>query len=237
MSLTLTAAQICERILQQIGAYSTADRAADPVEMDRVLGLLDLIVAEVAGTEACYWLRPSTIPAALTADTASYNFASLLGSNKPTDGILWVVNAYLTDGNGNDEPLTIITRDEYEELTRKASGGAPECIFIDRLAREANQKLYVYPVPAVSTYSLKLVVQTHAPNLTASKGAVSHDFWPSWQRYLIQRGAYDAGGGPVRRMPIQEREQIKRDYMTAFNALQAKANREHARPRRVQAWG
>jgi len=237
MTKIFTALQICELSLQEIGAYSTADGEADPVELERTLQRLDLIVGELAGTEACYWLRAATITISLTSGTASYNLATVMGSSKPADGILFPVHAFCSDGNGNDTPIKILRREEFEGLGRKATSGAPEAIFIDRLPAEDEQNIYVYPVPANSTQSLKLVVQAHAPDLTASSGDVSHSFWPAWQRYLVKMTAADIGGGPVRRLSDRALNRIEAQAARSFSRLQASSNREHVGPRRVQPWG
>ena len=86
MSKLWKASGICERALRKIGAFSVNDTAADPEELSEALYWLDLAVAELAGTEQCQWLIPTTLSIALTANTPSYDLSTALGTGNPTDG-------------------------------------------------------------------------------------------------------------------------------------------------------
>jgi hypothetical protein len=240
MSKLWKASGICERSLRKIGAFSVNDNAADSGELAEALYWLDLAVAELAGTERCHWLIPQTLSIALTANTVSYDLSNSLGASHPTDGIIFPFEAWIRDSSGNDEPLEIIRRKEYEDINDKDATGEPTHIYIDRLNEDQN--LFVYPVPTVSTYSIRLVCQTFAANLLDgtphSRGNVSHGFSAEWQRWLILQNAADIGSGPVRRLPTPEINDMRQQAGEAKARLMAYSNREKtSQPRRTRAHG
>lgn len=235
MSALLSARGIAEKALEKIGAYSINDTAADGEELVRALSWLDLIVAEVAGNERCFWLVPATIDVPLTADTASYDLESTMGTSAPADGVLYPVGVKLRDANDEDEPVEIIHRDAYEAIADKDASGTPDRVYFDRL-NSAGITAYVYPVPTVSTYSLQLVVQTHAPDLTLRSGGIAHNFPVAWQRCLITLLAGAIGDGPVRRLQSDVLRDIKGEGEALLNRLLARENREHAPAPQVAMW-
>ncbi|HEC14945.1 MAG TPA: hypothetical protein ENI72_04220, partial [Rhodospirillales bacterium] len=135
MSLEFSAKKICEKALRKIGAFSINDSAADGDELNEALEALDLLVAEQAGSTTCFWLIPATVSIPLTGGTATYDLISVLGASAPTDGIQFPVYATLKTDGGNETPLSIVTRDEYEGISKKTAGGSPDRIWIDRLKK------------------------------------------------------------------------------------------------------
>ncbi len=235
MSALFSTTDICERALRKIGSFSINDSAADPEELQEAAYWLDMSVAEMVATERCTWLIPDTITLALTADTASYVLSTIMGTSYPTDGFLFVIEAYLTDG-GTDQPINIMRRREYEDISKKTAGGRPEGVYIDRLSAKTEQKIYVYPVPSDATLSLKLVIQKQSPDLSPRAG-VRHGFQVAWQRWLVLATAAEIGDGPVRRLPSGETDRTRRDAEMAFRKLQSSFNRETHRSRRVKPHG
>lgn len=228
MSRLLPVAKIAEASLQRIGAFTVSMVAPDPDELARTIFWMDLIVAELVGTGRAHWLIPSTVTKALTADTASYSLSTFLGTDYPDDGILFPVRAYIRDAAGQDTPVDIISRDDYESLADKTNGGAPDRIYIDR--QNNQQQLYVYPVPSDANSSLRLVFQKYAPDLNAGTpdgaGNIAHGFSAEWQRWLILQTAADIGSGPVRMIPAGESDRIKLEAQVAKEALFTSSNRE-----------
>src|SRR5574340_291365 len=124
--------------------------APDPEELRRAVEWMDLMVAEDAGTERKFFLTPATTTSTLTADTASYTLSTLMGTSYPSTGILFPVAAYLRDTNGEDEPLDIISRAEYEELKYKEESGpirrlpAGEVDRLEAKAQMSHNRLTAY---------------------------------------------------------------------------------------------
>ena len=130
----------------------------------------------------------------------------------PEDGILFPIEAYVRDSNDRDVPIEIIRRSDYEAIEDKAESGKPDRIYIDRLA--ADQNVSVFPVPTDTSYSIRLVAQTYAPdfvgsNLRSANGNVAHGLSAEWQRWMILQNAVDIGSGPVRRLPPGEISEIR----------------------------
>lgn len=240
MSKLWKASGVCERALRKIGAFSINDTAADPEELAEALYWLDLAVAELAGTERCHWLIPTTLSIALSADTASYDLSTALGTADPTDGVLFPIEAWLRDSNGEDTPLDIIRRRDYEDIIDKDESGEPDIVYIDRL--NDDQNIFVHPVPDATGYTVRLLCQTYAPNMLSGTpeggGNIAHGFSAEWQRWLILQNAADIGSGPVRRIPPGEINDIRQQAAISRAALMAYSNREKvSQPRRTRAHG
>lgn len=100
---------------------------------------------------------------ALTAAQASY----LMGVSSvalPTDFDTVkpnkIISAFVRDSSGNDYPLKIITRQEYNDFEIKTTTGIPRYLFQDPGAvQQVNHvmTLYLYPAPeSTTTYTLYL---------------------------------------------------------------------------------
>lgn len=240
MSKLWKASGICERALRKIGAFSVNDTAADPEELAEALYWLDLAVAELAGTEQCQWLIPTTLSIALTANTANYDLSDALGTANPTDGVLFPIEAWLRDSDGLDTPIDIIRRRDFEDIEDKDKAGVTDRIYIDRLNEDQN--IFIYPVVDESGYSIRLLCQTYAPNMLSGTpeggGNIAHGFSAEWQRWLILQNAADIGSGPVRRLPPGEINDIRQQAAISRAALMAYSNREKvSQPRRTRAHG
>lgn len=233
------AAKLAELSLGKVGAFSPNDPSADPFELERALYWMDMIVAELAGTKRCHWLIPVTVVRPLTALTATYSLATLLGADYPTDGVLFPVDAFLRDSAGGDRPVDIIRREQYDDIERKDSQGAPERIYIDRLNDQQN--ISIHPLPAVSGFSLGLVFQKYSPSVIAGStvnGNLSHGFSSEWQKYLVIATAAEIGDGPVRKIPASDVDRFRAQAAASLENLMTYSNREKpSEPRRTAAWG
>ena len=240
MSKLWKASGICERALRKIGAFSVNDTAADPEELAEALYWLDLAVAELAGTEQCQWLIPTTLSIALTANTPSYDLSTALGTANPTDGVLFPIEAWIRDSNGLDTPIDIIRRRDFEDIEDKDRAGVTDRIYIDRLNEDQN--IFIYPVVDETGYSIRLLCQTYAANLggtgLTATGNIAHGFSAEWQKWMVLQNAADIGSGPVRRLPISETDRIRAEAGTSLTKLMAHSNREKvSQPRRTRAHG
>ena len=240
MSKLWKASGICERALRKIGAFSVNDTAADPEELAEALYWLDLAVAELAGTEQCQWLIPTTLSIALSANTASYDLSTALGTANPTDGVLFPIEAWIRDSNGLDTPIDIIRRRDFEDIEDKDRAGVTDRIYIDRLNEDQN--IFIYPVVDETGYSIRLLCQTYAANLggtgQTATGNIAHGFSAEWQKWMVLQNAADIGSGPVRRLPISETDRIRAEAGTSLAKLMAFSNREKvSQPRRTRAHG
>lgn len=223
MPQRLSSKQVAEAALRQIGEYSINDSAAAPEALSEALFWLDTVVSSFVAKRACYWLRPATYSFSLTANTRSYDLDTALGTNAPEDGVFILSEAWVRD-NGRDVPVDIITRSDYEGLSNKSASGKPDRIYVDRLA---DPQVYVYPVPGTGTsYSLRLLTQNYAPDMTKQQGKLSTGIPPEWNEFLILSVAARIGNGPVRRLPVNEVRNLYDLAGRLERDLDAYANRE-----------
>lgn len=236
-SAVLSVADLCERALRKIGAYSINDTEADPEELQESMHWLDLVVAHLAGTRKCLWLIGGAVSVDLDADVSSYDLADAMGDGLPAGGVLFPISAYLSDENGNDTQIDILSRKQFNALPNKSQSGTPCAIYIDRLDA---QTINVHPVPTVGTYTLKIDVQTYAPSMVQSKGESAHGFSAEWQLYMTMALATHIGDGPVRRLDSSTLARFSRQADGLLAELLAFSNRQFPGqdgPRRVKGWG
>ena len=232
MASRLSAIQIAEQALQLIGAYSTADTAADPEELRRALAWLDIDMGQLAGETRLWWLVTDTLSIALTLNVATYDLRAALGAAWPADGFLFPVDAWLEDASANRYPLEIVHRDEMDATLKPSQSGTPREIHIDR--RIEGMDLRLWPVPASGTWTIKLVVHTFSKSVADREvsglrkpAGNDHGLRITWQRWAIYQVAADIGSGPVRRIAVSDREHFRDEANRAKAALLAFENREH----------
>lgn len=235
MPTLLSVRTVCERALRKIGAFSIRDTEADADEMAEAMAYLDLLVAHVTGTRRVFWLVPATLELPLVADTAEYDLADIDGY--PDDGVAFPINAWLRDSSGHDEPVELIRRRAYDDIGNKTASGPPNSAHIDRLT---DKKVYVYPVPADGTYTLRIEAQVYSPSYDVTENPnaeIRHGFGPEWQLWMIYALSAEIADGPVRRLPAAEVDRIRNTAARMLVEL-GESNRETvSRPRRTAAWG
>lgn len=241
-SLLFSAREIVEMSLQDIGAFSPNDEGADPEEMDRGLKRLELIVAEVAGTEDCWWLMPESVSFMLPANERVSTLEDLMGANYPSTGVLFPISAVLTDADGQRvSDLELVRRWQYEEISNKNDTGQPELLYIDRLAAAVN--VFVYRVPTTDEYYVDMVVQTYhrsvigAQGQSEQAGSLPHGFSAEWQLYLVNRLNTVIGAGPVRRCTAADITRWREAAETSFGKLVHSNREKRSEPSRTAPWG
>lgn len=238
MSTTFIPRELIEMSLEDIGATSINERGATAEQLRRGLNRLDLIVAELVGTNRCFWLIPSTVEIAITGATQTYDLMSVLGTSAPDNGIQFPVGAVLEDGETGDRtPLTIITRERYLEKDDPDETGTPEEIYIDRLAAPT---MTIFPVPASGEddFSVFLDLQTYGPSFpTKDRGKDAHEFGVAWQNFLVMSLNARLGSGTVIKLPEDEIRRWEGKAEKAKSDLLAWENRQHdTEPPQVKPW-
>lgn len=221
----LSAAEVCERALRKVGAFSINDEAADPDELDEALRWLDMIVAEITGTRRCYWLTPATVTFDWPAAEESVVLADQMGADYPPTGILFPVRAWsvnVTSGLREAE-IELCRRKTYEAKSDLTTAGSPEILFIDRLVE--NQRAYVWPVPSTDDlYQIALEFQTYSRSVLGEQGGeqagdVPTGFDQTWQLWMVTRLAAEIGDGPVKRLEsstIRDWRALSDGYLSAL---------------------
>lgn len=238
MSQVFTAKQIAEEALGAIGAFPVTESAADPEHLRRAMTWLDLILAEIGGNNKIFALIPATLSFPLINGQSDYNLNQTLGANLPPEKIQNPVEAWLEDQAGNRTPIEIATFDKFEAAKTASSPsptGPPCLIHIDRLADTPILRTFpAADVADTNTYTLKLAVQTYAPNVapagvtgTQSQGAILTKFRQAWQRYLILQLAHDLGSGPIFKIAQTSLDNFAKKAGGSLLDLKAYENREH----------
>ncbi len=233
MAFLRTANQLAEDGLRRIGAYAINMAAARPQDLDVALNALDKLVSELAGTNECFWLLTRTLSISLTADTASYDLRTALGADWPSQGIEYVSEAWIEDASGNRYPAEIVTRFKFDAVSDADTSGRPEIIHIDRVV--PSPLLRPWPIPADTSWTLKLVIHTSSPTIwtqrpggkTNAGAAVLSGLPSAWARWAEYALAADIGSGPVRKMPSAETNGWRVIAEQARERLLAFQNREH----------
>lgn len=228
MTRILSSKQIVERAARMAGILPITETGMDREPMEEALYWLDMMVGHVSGTERLYWLVPDTTPLTLVAGQQEYLLPAALAPNAP-GGVQFPISATLLLPSGSREPLTIVTRSEFEAHDDLAVAvGNPTELYIDRMS---EPKLRTYPTlgaGVTDTYQVELVFQTFSPDLTAKMGVTAHNFRVAWNLWLCTAAAYWLSSGVLGpRMPQGERDMIKRDAAELLTQLLARENREH----------
>lgn len=246
MSQVYSANEICGLALGNIGQWPTSESAPPPELLPRAMQWLDLNMAQFLGSTRVFAFVSDTLDVEITNGTSSYDLDTALGADLPIDRCQFPVNAWLEDGNGNRTPVTIVTRDKFENVSRTDESGPPCWIHIDR--SPATPTLRIFPTPATTdtnTYTIKLIVQTFAPNVAPQSvnnvtpvASILHGFPQAWQRWLIFQLSHDLGSGAITKLGEQSLNRFAGIANDAKTALEAFENREHATEAPVcEAWG
>lgn len=226
MPTLLNAREVCEKALRKIGAFSINDTAARAEEMTEALAWLDLNMAELGGTGRCWWLVPNTLSIPLTAAVAEYDLKTVLGSDYPTDGVQFPLKAMIDNGAGYQQPVDIVRRTVFEDLSTPGRTGTPELIYINRF-RDPVMTTWPTLGAGVTGYTLELVVQTLSADVVTTNGNIDTDLDAAWQRWGIYQLCADLGDGTIRRVPLNESQAYERKAETARKRLEVFQNREH----------
>lgn len=220
--------ELVERSLRKIGMFPITETAAQPEYVKEGLYWLQMRLAHICGTNRVYHLTPKDpLSLSLTGGTQSYDIEDVLGASAPDDGVQFVKEAVLDDGNGNRTPLRIVTRKEWEQLEVPGETGTPDKVYIDRL-RDLTLKTHPTLASGVTGYSIKLTVVTYVPDLTKSQGKVDPTHPETWQLFIVTDLAGIIGNGPVRKLPRAEVELIKKEALDYWGDIFGRHNEEHA---------
>ncbi|MGE0723269.1 MAG: hypothetical protein AB7O45_02780 [Alphaproteobacteria bacterium] len=220
MSLVLTPASLAEDALRQIGATYWQEAGAEATKLRIALRRLDLVMAELAGTEHLFHLVPIEQRYQLIAEQAEYDIRST------TNPDIWVVRGASIIEGDEERPLDLYRRVEWDAIEdRLTRTGRPEGLYIEQSAASLMRP---YPIPD-EDYAIVLTGQVTPADVTAGDGNTPHGWPQAWQRFLILATAYDCGAGPVAQLPESELRRIREDRDDARFRLLARNRRENIR--------
>lgn len=219
MSVLLSSAKLATEALRNVGKVSPYDNTVDPESLEITLLRLDLLIAELVGTEEIHWFVPVDQQFALTVDETEYEL-----NTKLSTPIQFVQHVFLVR-NGREIELDQVRR---SELDARVAAENPEEGFKVYVERDDDPMLYTFFTP-IEGDILLIRGQKYASNLTANHGSVPHGFPTAWQRSIILQLAADIGSGPIVTLPDNELNRLEKKAGTAFRRLMSFNNRENVR--------
>lgn len=235
MTVFLSARQICETALRKIGAFSINDTAAQPNHLAEAMRWLALRLDHVSSTRRREWLLSPTVNVPLTvAGQRDYELSIAVGASWPARGYGRAIIAWIEDGNGNRDPVTILKREDFENVCRTDESGQPWHITFDMLEnRDGSPTMSIWPVPATTNYIVRLIFQTQPADIMPSgvagddiDGALSHGLRRTWQLWAVMQLAADLGSGPIRHLPSEFFDRFRAQAKEAYEELDQYEDRE-----------
>jgi hypothetical protein len=223
VSAVLSSGRIAEHALRQIGAYSTNDLGADAAQFEVALERLDILVAELASTEAVPWLVQTSARQDLVSGTRDYVLT----------GLEHVTAAWI-DRDGTLDDIELLRLGPFEELEGSASDPRAASVLRTMSTAGPALTLRVWPTPATAQVGAELVVtgQSYPANLFTNHGRDGYGLPTGWARYLIYLLAADIGAGPVHMLTPGVIQGFEQRAVALKARLTAHSSRDQlARPR------
>lgn len=193
------------RALRITGVLSQGETATATQVTEASEALNGLTKALIADGMPLWGIKESSF--SMTASTRNYRIGLSQTVNIPKP--LKILRGFIRQtANTTDQPVTLITRDEYDRLTSKTATGVPVQMFYDPQLSYGD--LYLYPAPnatIASNYTMHIVYQRPFEDFDAAGD--EPDFPQEWYdalAYLLaDRLAPEYGVSMEHRMDIQKR--------------------------------
>lgn len=226
MSLLLSPTQIAVLALRKIGRIAWFESGGEGPAVAIAREYLDLVVAELAGTEQHTPFVPAEMTVVINEGQQQYDLAGILEPDP-----YWITAARRRDDEGREIPLKLITRidwDDHED--RNTRTGTPCELYV---RRGTTPLAFLYPTPNADGTML-LTGQTVSPDIATDANA-GHGFETSWQLLLVDLLAIELGDGPVEKLPEQTLARFRNAAQMRKNQLVARGRpRNVAQPRKVK---
>lgn len=226
MSLLLSPKQIAEKALRKIGHTAWFETGGKGQALAVAVEYLDLVVAELAGTEQVEAFVPRRMDVNLIAGQAEYDLAGLLDPDP-----MWITRAHIVDEAGSENEILLLTRFAWDAIHDRSTRTGTPCELYVR--RGPSPLAYPYPIPEADT-TLRLTAQTVAPDI--SSDSATHGLEAAWQLLLIDRLAAEIGDGPVEKLTEVTLRRYRADADRRLAALVARGSSPNVtQPRKVKA--
>lgn len=239
MSRIMNAREIGIETLRKIGAYVVADSGPDGTELDVAVSSLDIVLAHYLSTNRFWFLVPTPLSLELTAAQADYDLASELGSDWPTDGLIFPISVWLEDEAGNPQKVDLVRRDQWDELDHGETG-TPKKAYFDR-STTSTVTLKTWPTlsDTAQTWTLKITAQKFAPRISGLlvSPEVATGLPAAWNMWAIYQNCAYCADGTIRRLSQADIEGFEKKAMALLADLEGFANDEHADDAIAEPWG
>jgi len=197
LAKVFTAKGIVELALQLVSEFALHDIAADADSLRRGLDWFNLNASHILSTDEPLWLQGEDVSIPIPANPGAWDFVAAAGTALiPANRLQIVKTAHLKQtSTGNVTPLTLVNKEEWEQLGDHIATGRPDFLFIDR--QENNPLAYFDPAITVTGYELELSYYATSRTMTNTGG---HDFASYSQLYVVWRLGRQLASGPVVRL-------------------------------------
>lgn len=229
MSLTLSPSAIAVLALRRVRRVAPFETGGEGPHLSIALQHLDLVMAELAGTERLWWLTRIDQELAVEAGQQEYDLSGIQ-SPDPQD----IIRAVWVDTTQRREPICLYRQEQWDEIDDRLyrQAATPEGAYVERTPAS---KLWLYPIPTEDG-ALHMTQQVIASDITNASADPS-ELPAAWQRYFVLALAAEIGSGPIERLSEQEINRLIQQAANAKNILLARHRRENVRrPRFVQPW-
>ena len=218
VTFTRTREQLRSMVLRKLGVIGAATSVVS-ADADIVYEAIDLRLKELH-QRGIFWRKVDAIPVTFTLS------AGVSSAHIPAADILFPIRMTVKDGS-LDEPVSIIGKVEYAEISNKNDLGQPEVAIW-----KGSTEFVFYPVPLVAT-TATIVYEKIADDTTAGAAV---DVEVSMIRHLKDIVAYDIAddfGIDEARIQRFQRESM----MAEQNIRKLSVERKEYSPVAVEDWG
>ena len=169
-----TANDIIKRALRTIGVLATGENPSADMANDALDSLND-VLAGLSNENLTIYAETQDSLTLTGATDYTYGLTGNINTARPTS----IESAFYRDANGNDYPLSIVTRGEYDAIVDKdEAGDYPSCVFVAMTYPLAT--IYVYP--ASSTGTIKINARKVLDNYATLQTAIALP--PGYERMM-----------------------------------------------------
>ena len=230
MSLTLSPSKIALLALRRIRHVSWFETGGEGPALSIALEHLDMLMAQIAGTERLWWLVKVDVPVEIDADTEEYDLAGILNPDaQDVIEVAWIAE------NGRRDPLCMYRLRDWNEIEDRTYrvGTRPEGVYVEHTS---TSKMRLYPIPTEAG-TVTLTIQAMAADISSGAEDAQHGAPAAWQRYFVLALAADIGAGPIERLGETEINRLLTQAREAKMDLLARGRRENVkRPRMIRPW-
>ena len=151
----------------------------------------------------------------VTSGTSSYNIGPSLTINGPTP--LKVIQAFYTLSGGNNTPMNVYNRYDFNLLPTNNNSGTPVNLYYQPLA-DTTGVIKVWPTPSDSTTTITIHYQSPYEDMDSASDAFDFpSYWIQPLTYLLAWSlAPEYGIPPKDRDEIKEEAKYWKDYALSF---------------------
>lgn len=162
IDLSLTASQVIQFSLRKINLLADAETASSEMQA-RALRALEVMLKGWMRYAGIWRLKEGY--ATPVADQQGYSL-----DPRP----YWVIDVRWRDADGNDIPMTEMTRQEYYDLPLKSTNGVPTQWYFD--PQRSTSDLYIWPLPSsITTETLRITYQRRIEDIDDTDNEIDVD--------------------------------------------------------------